>query len=126
MKNMKISIKNEEKLAAAIVEAEGRSTARTVTVHDIKNVLEKVGEDIGLPKSVLHGTKVHYDGGEHFPSAYKYRPESTHWTAENVRGNWYITSIYRSTCPNRRRNTVIEYSDAAKEKIIENLSNRWC
>ena len=121
---MKINIKNEEKLAAAIAEAEGRATARTVTVKEIRNILERVSE--GIPKAALHGTKVHYDGGEHFPNAYKYRPESTHWTAENVRGNWYITSIYRSTCPNRRRNTVVEYSDTAKEKIIENLSNRWC
>ena len=116
----KINITDTEKLAAAIKEAEGRATARTVSVKEIQYVIEEVSKDI--PKAMLHGTKVYYDGAQHFPNAYKYRPESTHWEAENVRGRWYITSIYRYTCPNRRRNTRVEYSEEAKQRIIENAS----
>lgn len=114
---MKININNIEKLTVAIKEAEGRATARTVTVDRIKRVLDEVGA--GIAKAKLNGTKVTYNGAEHFPSAYKYRPESTHWTAENVRGKWYVTYIWRDTCPNRSTwNTEIIYSKEAKEAII--------
>lgn len=118
---MKINITNEEKLTAAIKEAEGRATARTVTANDIIRVLNNVGK--GIPKTKLSGTIVHYDGAEHFPNAYKYRPESTHWTAENIKGKWYVTNIARCTCPNRERwNTSITYSEEAKQAILDNVS----
>lgn len=118
---MKINIENKEKLAQAIKEAEGRSTARTITADKIQNILDAVSK--GIAKTKLNGTKVFYDGAEHFPNAYKYRPESTHWSAENVKGKWYVTSISRGTCPNRKGgNTSIEYSETAKTAIIENMS----
>ena len=114
---MKILITNENKLNAAIAEAEGRATVRTIKADDIAWILNK----IKVPKSKLDGTTVHYDGAEHFPNAYKYRPESTHFTAENIKGKWYVTDIYRATCPNRTTwNTCIEYSPNAKEWILEN------
>ena len=118
---MKIIITNEEKLATAIKEAEGRATARTVTPFDIALTLENVSR--GIPKALLHGTKVEYTGAQHFPNAYKYRPESTHWRAENIKGKWYVTSIFRSTCPNRNNDTSVIYSEEAKQRIIENASN---
>lgn len=117
---MKINITNEEKLTQAIKEAEGRSTARTVKADDISYVLEKVSK--GIPKAKLSGTIVRYDGAEHFPNAYKYRPESTHWVAENINGKWYVTSIFRGTCPNRNNNTTVEFSETAKAAIIEKAS----
>lgn len=115
----KINITNTEKLAAAIREAEGRATARTVTVADIINTLDR----IKVPKSKLSGTKVHWSGGQKFPSAYKFRPDSTHWTAENVSGKWYVTNIWRDTCPNvSTYSGIIQYSEAAKEWILEKAS----
>lgn len=114
----KINVKNKEKLVLAIKEAEGRATARTVTYDDIVSVLE----DIKVPKSRLHGTIVKYDGGQHFPRAYKYRPESTHWTAINSHGKWYITEICRSYCPNRLSNGFISYSEDAKKWILSKAS----
>lgn len=119
---MKINITNEMKLAEAIKQAEGRATARTITVDDIKRQLEK----IPVPKAKLDGTKVHYNGAEHFPNAYKYRPESTHFIAENIKGKWYITDIYRDTCPNRETwRMSIKYSEAAKAWLLENASYVW-
>lgn len=118
---MKINIDNIEKLTAAIKEAEGRATVRTITAKDIQYVLHEI-ED-GIAKKKMSGTKVHYTGAQHFPNAYKYRPESTHWVAENVNGKWYVTDIYRDTCPNRSSwNTEIEYSDTAKQAILENAT----
>ena len=118
---MKINITNEAKLTEAIKAAEGRATARTVTAKDIVYTLGKIGN--GIAKVKLNGTKVHYTGAEHFPSAYKYRPESTHWIAENVKGKWYVTDIFRADCPNRATwNTSVEYSEEAKEALIDKMS----
>lgn len=116
---MRINITNTEKLENAIKAAEGRATARTVTVRDIKKVLDKVG--VGITKKALHGTKVLYNGAEHFPNAYRYRPESTHWEAEYSHGKWYVTSIHRAECPNRTSwNTEIQYSPEARRELLEN------
>lgn len=116
---MKINIQNTDKLSKAIADAQGKATARTITAGGICHILDK----IKVPKNRLNGTMVHYDGGEHFPNAYKYRPESTHWIAENINGKWYVVDIYRDTCPNRNGwSGEIKYSDPAKEWIIENMS----
>lgn len=115
----KINITNVDKLAEAIKVAEGRAKERTVTAEDIICILNK----IEVPKSRLNGTVVHYDGGEHFANAYKYAPMSTHWTAENIHGKWYVTDIRRNYCPNRKtRSGYIEFSEAAKEWIIQQAS----
>ena len=119
---MKINITNTEKLNKAIKEAEGKATARTTSAKEIVKTLES----IRVPKSRLNGTKVFWDGAEHFPNAYKYRPESTHWVAENVNGRWYVIDICRATCPNRtNRRGEIAYSDDAKAWILEEASKLW-
>ena len=117
---MKINITNIEKLNKAIQDSEGRATARTITADDIINVLNR----IKVPKNKLNGTRVMWDGAEHFPNAYKYVPESTHWTAVNTNGRWYVVDIYRAACPNRstRRGRII-YSEEAKEWIINKASD---
>ncbi len=122
---MKINIEHFEKLEKAIKEAEGRATSRTVTVESIVDILNGIAKKYDIPKSKLHGAKLHYDGGEHFPSAcFKCgSPMSTHWTAENVRGKCYITDIKRDYCPSRSTSSGrIEYSDVAKEAILKKAS----
>ena len=119
---MKININNIEKLAEAIRTAEGKAKVRTISAEKIVDIINEIGKDI--PKKRLSGTTVLYDGAEHFPNAYRYRPESTHFEAENVNGRWYITNIYRGACPNRYKyNTIVSYSDEAKEYILEQASN---
>lgn len=118
---MKINIKNTDKLYEAIRNAEGRATQRTITTDQIISTLEH----INVPKSRLHGTKVHWNGAEHFPNAYKYQSKamSTHWSAENINGKWYVTDIWRGICPNRvTRRGEIKFSDNAKEWILNNAS----
>ena len=116
---MKILVTNEQKLNAAIREAEGKATARTITAKDVVRILDR----IKVPKNKLNGTVVRYDGAEHFPNAYKYRPESTHFVAENIKGKWYVMAVFRDTCPNRSTwDTMISYSPEAKDWIIENAS----
>ena len=115
---MKINITNTKKLEEAIKKAEGRATARTLSIYTIMSNLNQ----IKVPKSRLDGTRVEYDGGQKFPNAYKYTPESTHFTAENVKGRWYVTNIWRDTCPNRNTSMYVEYSEAAKAWILEDAS----
>lgn len=118
----KINITHVEKLNAAIKEAEGRATARTISADVITRIIEKASRNI--PKKKLSGTIVYYDGAEHFPYAYKYIPMSTHFEAENFNGRWYVTYIYRDVCPNRKTSSVkVSYSDTAKEYIIKEASN---
>ena len=119
MKKILIIEANAEKINATIKTAEGRATARTITAKMIMDRLAK----IKVPKNRLDGTMLVYDGAEHFPSAYRYRPESTHFKAENRKGKWYLVDVYRDTCPNRYSyDTSIQYSEAAKEWIIEQAS----
>ena len=116
---MKINIKNEKAVSEAIKAAEGKATARRTTALDIMKTLNMVGR--GIPKKKLSGTRVHYSGAEHFPLAYKHRPMSTHWVAENINGKWYVIDIYRDVCPNRYGwNTDIAYSETAKQAILKN------
>lgn len=116
---MRINVKNEEKLTAAIKAAEGRATARTISAAGIRHVLEM----IRVPKSKLHGTRVYYDGAEKFSSAYKYTPESTHFEAENVNGKWYVTAVYRDRCPDRSGYSMrVEYGKDAIAWIIDHES----
>lgn len=115
---MKINIDNTVKLNEAIKTAEGKATARTIKATQIVSTLQEIEK--GIPKKKMSGTRVHYTGAEHFPNAYKYRPESTHWIAENINGKWYVIDIYRDTCPNRSSwNTEVNYSEAAKQAILE-------
>lgn len=109
-------------LTAAIKEAEGRSTARTVTAKEILSTLEEVEDKIGV-KRAMNGTTVNWDGGQKFPSAYRAIPYSTHWTAEYRNGHWNILTIARGICPNVSTGSGrVCYSDAAKQVIIEKAS----
>ena len=119
---MRINLTNNAKVTEAIKKAEGRATARTVSAEDIVKALAK----IKVPKSKLNGTIVQWDGAEHFPNAYKYRPESTHWVAENVNGRWYLIDVFRDTCPNRDTwRMQIDYGEEAIGWILEHEKYVW-
>lgn len=68
---IKINEKNAEKITAAIKAAEGRATARTVTLKDIENAIQRAHKVFtfkpAMPNSRMNGTRIEYDGGEKFP-----------------------------------------------------------
>ena len=109
------------RLTAAIKEAEGRATARTVTSREIISTLARVEDKIGVKKA-LNGTTVEWDGGQKFANAYGHTPYSTHWTAEYKNGHWNIIEIKRWFCPNRYESGRVNYSDEAKQTIIDRAS----
>lgn len=104
-----------------ITEAEGKTTARTVCASDIISVCRKIENNVPT-KTALEGTKAYYDGGEKFPNAYKYTPQSTHFCVEFKNRKWWLTDIGRDICPNRTYSGRVIYSDAAIDAIIEKMS----
>ena len=129
MKRILINEKNLQKISEAIKAAEGRATARLLDTDTISRLIDRAENalpDRGvygrIPKNRMDGTKIYFDGGQQFPNAYKYRPESTHCTIENHSGKWYLTDVRRDTCPNRQTSGEILYSDAAKAWILEQVA----
>jgi ribosomal protein S12 methylthiotransferase accessory factor YcaO len=99
MKSIKIT--NAAQLASMIEAAEGRATARTITPEDITEALEQINERILLlsTRKDATGTTIEADpNAQQFPNAYKYTPESTHFTAELKAAGWKVTRVYRSRC----------------------------
>ena len=99
MKSIKIT--NAAQLAGMIEAAEGRATARTITPEDIAEALEQITKRVLLlsTRKDATGTTIEADpNAQQFPNAYKYTPQSTHFTAELKAAGWKITGIFRSRC----------------------------
>lgn len=97
MKSIIISETNKAKIEAAISEAEGRATCRTITFDDIVKATQRIEKKLGIPKKYLEGVRYSVDiHAQNFPNAYKYRAESTQFTVEYLKGKWRVISIGRS------------------------------
>lgn len=121
MKEIKIT--NAAKLDAMIQAAEGRATARTITPDDIAEALDQVTERILLlsTRKDATGTKVEADpNAQTFPHAYKYTPESTHFTAELKASGWTVTGIFRARCWTTTA-AVITYTPATIAHMLDHL-----
>lgn len=121
----KAELENEvnSKFEENIKKAEGRATARTITGMEIIEIVSHINEVLDIPESMKKGITGKYTGGQKFPKAYKYRPESTHFEFEYRSSGCFITKIYRYTCPNTSKNIEINLTDEAKEAIITRTVN---
>lgn len=123
MKRIIIDDAHREEIAAVLEEVQHRCTARTLTAQRIIDICERVTEKANIPKSALKGSLLCYDGAEKFPSAYRFRPESTHFRAEYDGRAWRLISIIRDTCPNRSTSNIyIAYSDSAKKALLDRFA----
>lgn len=110
-------------LTLAIKEAEGRASARTITAEEILSTLIRIEDDLHISKKAMNGINVTVDiNSQSFPKAYKYTPESTHFSAEYKNGSWRLTDIYRAECKSSFH-IHIEHTEESKKAIIERLSN---
>lgn len=108
------------KLNEAIKEAEGRATARVITAGGVLRMLERVEDYLDIPKKYLDGVEVEADiNAQHFPSAYKYIPESTQFKAVYKRGAWRITAVYRAQVKGPTMAAAIKLTEEAREAIIK-------
>lgn len=124
MKN-EVKILNAAKLDAMIKEAEGRATARRLTPAAIVEALETVQErlfTVSTKKDAV-GTEVSVDvNHQHFPNAYKYTPESTHFIAIYTARGWKVMRIWRDRCWPESTLACINFTDATRAAMVERLS----
>lgn len=110
-----------KELAVLLNDQQGRAKERTFTAYTLCLMLYDVQEKVSTRKA-LEGTKVTYNFGQKFPSAYKWTPSSTTVKAEFRKGSWRLTYVDRDDCPNRQAAGSIEFSESAKLDIIQRAS----
>lgn len=109
------------KLESILEESQKRAKTRTITLLDIKEAIEEIENNLNCTKRSLNGSKIYVDvNAQQFPSAYKYTPISTLFTAIYKNNKWYITDISRGTCTNKKYKIIL--SDEAKENILQNIA----
>lgn len=112
----------EAALGDAIREAEGRATARTLTAATIVEALAIVEDKLNITKKAMEGIVVTADwNAQSFPRAYKYTPESTHFSAVYKAGSWRVTNIWRDRCTSGERFTVT-HTDVSRAALIERFT----
>lgn len=87
---------------------------------EIVKSFAEIEDRLGIPKKSMDGTKVRVDlNSQDFPGAYKGCPESTQFTAVNVKGRWTVIDISRDDCRRLYNRVSVELSEMAKAAIIK-------
>lgn len=108
-----------EPILAAIAAAEGRASVRQITPRTIVECVQEIEERLHISKRAMAGTFAVVDyHAQKFPSAYRYVPESTHFTVEFNGKSWYLTAVARDTCRTVKYHVTL--SEAAKAALIAN------
>lgn len=113
---MKISKKLEQKLN----EIQKKCSARTIDIEQIDRFLTDYENMIGIAKKNMIGTVIEDCdiNAQAFPSAYKWTPESTHFSAEYKNGGWTVTNIWRGRVSAPNRSIRAKLSESAKKALI--------
>ncbi len=113
-----------EKLAAALDEVQRRAKVRTISADDVKSALLTINKKLDIPKKHMDGVQICVDiHAQTFPSAYKYRPESTQFVAVNIRGAWYVTGVSRSDTMRPTKAVLCKLTDGAKAALLESRTS---
>ena len=126
-KAFKIYSTDIEKLDDAIIEAEGRSTARTMDAGYVDSKLYYVVTRYlnNMPKKALAGTRATVHAStEKLPRSYKYRAESTQAEFLHDGKGWMLVSVWRGTLRQSsaaKEGVELELSDTAKEWLLDSL-----
>ena len=120
MKAIVIKESNRDRINAAIKEAEGKATARTIGYDDIVSELSWLESFWKVPKKALTGSTVWVDtNAQTFPGAYNYIPESTHFKAKKTASGWSLVDVCRFKCGGPRSEFQVTLTDEAREAIIK-------
>lgn len=121
---MKINVTATEKLAQAIVEAEGRATVRTITAQAVQEwikVVERKLADRGITKANWVGMKFRIDiNAQYFPNAYRYCPEATVYELERFASGWFVTAIRRDTCTIHKISLLSKLTEEQTADVLAN------
>ena len=119
MKPIIIKPENREAIQAAIQAAEGRATARTITYEDIIDDIKRVEKHLCISKKAMLNIRADIDhNAQQFPNAYRYTPESTHYTMTRAASGWRLDSISRDTCRAPSRAVALTLTEEARAAII--------
>lgn len=126
-KKLYVNEKNSEAIKAAIDRAEGKATARTLTVDDLASKLAEAEKTLMSPsKKDLAGTRVRVHAStEKLPNAYRYRADSTQAVCEHDGKGWVLVEVARDTLRQSaayKRGLEIEPSDASRDHIMATLA----
>ena len=124
MDSIKINVSSPsgiEKLSRVLDEVQRRATARVIDADDVLQALKGIEKRLHVSKSALDGTIARVDvHAQKFPNAYKRKgtPESTFFTAQNVRGKWFVIDVSRCPTASYTRAVVLQLSETTKAAII--------
>jgi hypothetical protein len=126
-KKLYVNEKNSEAIKAEIDIAEGKATARTLTVADLLSKLAEAEKMLMSPsKKDLAGTRVRVHGStEKLPRSYRYRADSTQALCEHDGKGWVLVEVARDTLRQSavyKRGLEIEPSDSARDHIMATLA----
>lgn len=111
-------------LSAALDEAQGRAKVRTIKTTDIISALAEIEDTLSIRKKAMDGIRVEVDlNAQDFPNAYKYRPESTIFSALYKNGAWRVTDIGRYPTHRASCRISVIHTDASKNALIERFSS---
>lgn len=121
---MKINLSTpsgREKLSRVLDEVQHLAKVRTISAVDVLNAVKFVEARLHVSRAALNGTCATIDiHAQKFPNAYKRKgtPESTFFTAQNVRGKWYVTDVSRRPTAAYTRAVVLQLPEPTKAAII--------
>lgn len=120
---MYIKESNIEKIKKEIDKAEGRASARTILAEDMIKACNYVEKKLGINKVDLVGVEINVDlNAQNFPRAYKYTPESTHFSAIYKKSGWYLMSVYRGWTRTRGNTYWVTLTEKAQAAVIKRNS----
>ena len=123
---MKIIVneKNREKIEAAIKTVEGKASARCIGYADIVEAIKLIEGRLGISQKDMIGVEASVDpNAQHFPSAYRYIPYSTHFQIKRFPSGWALTSVYRNITksPSNEYNLIL--TEDAKAAVIRRMEH---
>jgi len=124
---MKINIKNEDKINAAINAVEGnRVSVRQADCASVYESVKRIETRLAglLLKKDWVGLIFFCDpNAQTFPNSYKGIPESTQYKLERTSSGWFVTNIYRGRCDNKgiREGNMESKSKEILEFVLNNF-----
>lgn len=98
-------------IEAALAEANGRATARTLSLDECVEYIGEFVRRCDITKKAMTGTRINVHGSmEKLPRAYKYRADSTKAAFEFNGKHWEFVEAVRSTLV---QNTAYHHVQAA-------------
>lgn len=110
------------KLVAALAEANGRATARTLSADGCAEYLAKFEEHTAISKKAMAGTVVTVHGSmEQLPRAYRYRADSTKASFQYDGKTWRFLNAERSILRQLSSyiHVIASFSPTAKDAIVQ-------